>query len=260
VAVLREEGALVPGEVAGRLGIDRTGQVAQDLRELAEEGRVVRGRPRRAKGQTAGRPSIEYTAAGEGPERDAAAEPPASEPEPSAPEPEPEPSAPSRRALEQWRAEAERLGEFTRKELALAMAEPEELAREAITTMLTREWVSVVSAGRYRYLGLPEQGKAAEVDRARARTESRQLNGGGGAVPGTGQRGTLTIRNKDVAQLVRECESKGATASFAGGSGHIAIQWTDDDGESHRVLIAHTPRGTRGVMNDRARLRRAGLL
>lgn len=102
----------------------------------------------------------------------------------------------------------------------------------------------------FEYSKPTEAGAAAELDAARRPT----TNGGGEAsepVAGTG-RGPK-VRNKELQALIDACIRAGAKV-MATGSGHFAVLHNNT-----RTLISSTPSNPRSVLNDRTRLRRAGV-
>lgn len=104
----------------------------------------------------------------------------------------------------------------------------------------------------FKYAGQPKQpGKAAEMDRSRRPTETQA------PVQRGGQAKTAQVRanNKDVQDLINAAQRAGASVKHEA-SGHFAVTIP---GSGKRILISSTPSNPRSVLNDRARLRRAGL-
>lgn len=83
--------------------------------------------------------------------------------------------------------------------------------------------------------------------------EKRASRGGGSGVAGTGK--GLKAANKDVQDLINAARRAGARVAHEA-SGHFAVTIP---GTGKRVLISSTPSNPRTVLNDRSRLRRAGL-
>jgi hypothetical protein len=73
---------------------------------------------------------------------------------------------------------------------------------------------------------------------------------GGGVATGRTRAG-----NKDVQDLINAAERAGAKVTHEA-SGHFAVTIP---GSGKRILISSTPSNPRTVLNDRSRLRRAGL-
>ena len=67
------------------------------------------------------------------------------------------------------------------------------------------------------------------------------------------ERDELVVRHPLVRSLVQDAVAAGAQVQMAP-NGHIEVRW---DGQ--RVMISSTPHSRRSVLNDRSRLRRAGL-
>jgi len=105
----------------------------------------------------------------------------------------------------------------------------------------------------FQYVRPKGPGKAAELDARRggnheADTASR-FSGGGVAT------GRTRAGNKDVQDLINAAERAGAKVTHEA-SGHFAVTIP---GSGKRILISSTPSNPRTVLNDRSRLRRAGL-
>lgn len=103
----------------------------------------------------------------------------------------------------------------------------------------------------FRYEAPAGEGAGAKLDRARRPKEDPATVPRDGTGPsGHGQK----VKNKEVAELIKDCVAQGCTYKQAGNS-----HWEIKLPNGKRVLIANTPRSSRGVQNDRARVRRAGV-
>jgi len=101
----------------------------------------------------------------------------------------------------------------------------------------------------FEYSKPTEPGAAAEHDAARKAATGPDATAE--PVAGTG-RGPK-VRNKELQALIDACIKTGAKVLQAG-NGHFAVTYG-----SKRTLISSTPSNPRSVLNDRTRLRRAGV-
>lgn len=134
---------------------------------------------------------------------------------------------------------------------------PRLVALEALKILAVRGVVSDESIDdslpMFEYRKPQEAGKGAEMDRQRSRAAaSSPSSSGSQPVAGTGK--PLGVTNPDVRKLIQDAQAAGASVTHAS-NGHFAVEKNG----MRRTLISATPRGTRSVMNDRARLRREGL-
>lgn len=149
---------------------------------------------------------------------------------------------------------------FSPLQAAAAVELPVEIVLRSLEDLAGRGIVVDESAGPdmrlFTYDPPTSAGRAAEIDRARRPREV--TNGsGGGPVAGTGKK--MTITDPDVRALVAACEKAGSEPVAHAANGHFEVKF-EVNGKSKRVLISATPSGgRRTVMNDRARLRKAGL-
>lgn len=105
----------------------------------------------------------------------------------------------------------------------------------------------------FHYEKPTEPGKAAELDQQRRR-ESTSNGTGSEPVAGTG--GGIRASNREVQAILDQCIAQvGADKVSRTGSDHFVVK-TPDGG---RVILAGTPSHRRSLMEDKARLRRAGL-
>jgi hypothetical protein len=249
-------GPSVSGEVAKIAGLPTT-RVTAYLRELEEAGLLRRtGVERRGRDQTLGRPGFEFEVAGPA----AAPAAPAPAPEPPAPEPEPEPAGPAadepkleavRDAVARWS------GPITPGAVAIKHEWDLDVVDERLADLARRGILSdegVEGAPVYVYVPPDGPGRAHSVQRASAPAPEAPSapNGKGGTVAGTGR--GQKVSNPDVRQLVDAAKKQGCKAVLAP-NGHWRI--TTPDGR--KVLISGTPKSSRTVETDRARLRRIGV-
>lgn len=94
---------------------------------------------------------------------------------------------------------------------------------------------------------------AAQRDAKTARQRAASVAvAGEQEIAGTGKK--ISVSNKELQALINAALKAGATVSHAA-NGHFAVEYEG----MRRVLISSTPRNARSVMNDRARLRKAGI-
>lgn len=224
---------VVPAEVHAAMPEIAQATISGYLRELAAAGLIrLTGRGRYAKGQKRGKGGLEYAPAeGEGRAKDAMA-----------------------------RDYARSVGRpFTQRELALGCVISVRDAGEELKKLLEKGVVRSVTdgedTGKFVYVKPDGPGRAAELDAAARKSAAPPANGNGGgeAVAGTGK--GVKANNKDVQALIDDCVRAGASVAHAT-NGHFAVH---KKGMERRILISATPSNPRSVLNDRARLRRAGL-
>lgn len=110
----------------------------------------------------------------------------------------------------------------------------------------------------FAYSPPKDPGAAAKADMARRKAESAQKTGNGGSAPVAGTGKGVKANNPEVQGLIAAAQREGAVVTHAP-NGHFEVKLPESLG-GKRVLISATPSNARTVMNDRARLRRAGLL
>lgn len=233
-------------EVAPVVGMPAA-RVADYCRELERAGVAIErtGRNRRAAGQEDGRAGVEYRA-----RREAAAE------EAAAAEETAEEAALSRTeadVLARVRdAVVKQSAASTVAGIASEVGAPAPVVREALKALEGRgivEDVGLPGSELYEYRKPTDAGAAARLDAARRAVEN---GGGGGSAPVAGTGKGLRISHPEVRRLVEDAQRAGGRISAA--AGHYAVECPQG-----RVVISATPRSSRTVLNDRARLRRAGL-
>lgn len=216
--------------------------------------------------------------------------PPVEEPEPQEEEPpappEPEPAAPAEEVarplphgrkqpvkltFEQFRDWARPRGEFTRPmgEAHFNVSSPtfKKMLDEGMEKGIIRKVKDSTysQSGRapavYVYVKPTDEGNAARMDRENKPSaepvESYNPPKRGAPVAGSGKQ-FKGSGNAEVRALIEACRQAGATISPTDG-GHIAVTFSDPQGQKKRVVISNTPSDVRTVPNDRSRLRRAGL-
>jgi hypothetical protein len=209
-------------------------------------------------------------------------EPEPQEEEPPAPPEPPEPAAPAEEVIrplphgkkltfEQFRDWARPRGEFTRPmgEAHFNVSAPtfKKMLDEGMAKGIIRKVKDSTysQSGRapavYVYVKPTEEGNAARMDRENKPpaepVESYNPPKRGAPVAGSGKQ-FKGSGNPEVRALIEACRQAGATISPTDG-GHIAVTFSDPQGQSKRVVISSTPSDVRTVPNDRSRLRRAGL-
>ena len=240
VAVMEEVGKpLVPKEVmeelAKRYGVEiPQARVADYLREMTPHGTVIRtGKMRRAKGQTAGRTSVEYRPVVV--RRDA---PDA----PAAPAAAPEPPKDNGKVIDpndlakvrDWVVKQKQ--PFNVEQAVEATLLTEEVVRAGLSALIARQVVAYVGMDDlelYEYQPPTGPGKAAETDAKRRRqTTARERSL---PVDGTGHNGQFTP-HKPTNDLLKQCEKAGAKVEKTG-SGHFAVL---NPATRQRVIVGST--------------------
>lgn len=233
----------ITSEVVKRLGGElNDAKAGVRLRALADAGMIRRtGRSRfgaAGRPPAGGRASVEYA--------------PVQEPKPDASDAQPvEDGGPEAAAVRDF-AVGQAEG-FTVRQLVDATEIPEERARVELTALLRRgvvEYVGMDDLELYAYVKPQGPGAAAELDRRRPAEGS--VTHGSVPVAGTGK--PMKVSHSEVAKLVRDAESAGCVVTHAS-NGHFAVKTPD----GKRLVISATPSNPRSVLNDRARLRKAGV-
>lgn len=173
--------------------------------------------------------------------------------------------------LEQFRDWARGAGEFTRKQAARELNVSDPTVKNQLTAGLEAGFIVETSpailaggtgggriAAKYSYAKPVDAGAAAKVDQQRPKqpVDDYVKPKRGKTVAGTGKQ-FKGSGNPDVRALINSAKAAGATVSPTSG-GHIAVTFASD-GQNKRVLISNTPRDPRTVLNDKGRLRKAGL-
>lgn len=128
----------------------------------------------------------------------------------------------------------------------------EELATESLAKLALQGVVKPRPTGGYSYIKPTDPGAAARMD-ARRPHAPEVVSGRGGTVAGTGKKQVVSHPEvRKVLDVVRN--QLGPDSYEMTPSGHWAIH-----APKGRVMIAGTPSSSRSVLNDRARLRRAGI-
>lgn len=131
-----------------------------------------------------------------------------------------------------------------------------ELALEGLESLVRRGVVNDMSPSAdmrlFAYAGKPKE-VAKPAPKDNRDDGKRASRGGGSGVAGTGK--GMRSANKDVQDLINAAKRAGANVIHEA-SGHFAVTIP---GSGKRVLISSTPSNPRTVLNDRSRLRRAGL-
>jgi hypothetical protein len=145
---------------------------------------------------------------------------------------------------------------FSPQRVAAAMEMTINLATDCLEALVRRGSLEDKSPSSdmrlFQYTGKPKDpGKAATLDAARRKDEGNGV--AREAVPGTGAGARSS--NKDVQDLINAAKKAGANVTHEA-SGHFAVSVP---GSGKRILISATPSSPRSILNDRARLRRAGL-
>lgn len=130
------------------------------------------------------------------------------------------------------------------REVALALVE--DLVERGIATDISPS----ADMRLFEYRKPTEAGAAAELDASRRTSET---NGGETSEPVAGTGRGPRVRNKELQALIDTCIRVGAKVLQAG-NGHFAVNYN-----GKRTLISSTPSNPRSVLNDRTRLRRAGV-
>jgi hypothetical protein len=121
-----------------------------------------------------------------------------------------------------------------------------------ILAMLARKGViKARPTGGYMYQKPTDPGPAARIDQDRKPAADDLPRGGTGPVAGTGKPSKAT--NKEIAEIIDALRKQGIKCDLAP-SGHWAVF-----APKGRVMISNTPSNPRTVLNDKARLRRAGV-
>lgn len=129
---------------------------------------------------------------------------------------------------------------------------PAEVVSEALGKLAIQGVLKPRPTGGYNYVKPTDEGAAARLERKR--TPQQGSNGGGGPVSGTGKK--QVVSHPEVRKIITVVQNQiGADKVKMTPSGH----WQCDCPNGSKVLIAGTPSSTRTLLNDRARLRRAGI-
>jgi DNA-binding Lrp family transcriptional regulator len=247
-------------------------QVGSDVRKLEDRGvvqRVGNVYPRelkavRAAGANVGRPAIEYQLAEE--LRQVSEVAPQERP-PRQSQPEPRSGPEHTDAVTEGEAQARvrdymvdslKEGEMaSAQQVAQAVELPTEATLGALEALVRRGSLKDVSPSEdmrlFTYAGAPKgPGRAAELQRGNGEHEEEAVSrfSGGGS---SGSK--VKAPHKDVQDLINAAQRAGARVKHEA-SGHFAVTLP---GSGKRILISSTPSNPRSVLNDRARLRRAGL-
>jgi hypothetical protein len=214
--------------------------------------------------------------------------PTAPEPEPAQPAEEPArppredvqaaPATPARKPpiklpFETFRLWAEGMsGEFTRQDIARAFNVSDPTVKKALQQAMDEGLVIETQPYKSGTLSDGQGGRVpakyayvknrvpADAPKTTPRKEPIQdeveKQERGKVVAGTGKQ-FKGSGNPVVRKLIMDAKGAGADVSPTSG-GHLAVIWSDN-GARKRVLIANTPKNSRTVANDRARLRREGL-
>lgn len=154
-------------------------------------------------------------------------------------------------------------GPFTPRQVADAVEMSEIVALVFLDALVERRVIHDVSPApdmrlfEFEPVKAPKAPKRAEKSAKVGDSAPRR----GAPVSGTGGQNAANVKanNPEVQSLIDAARSAGAEVSKAT-NGHFAVLIPEDgDRPGARVLISATPSGHRTVLNDRARLRRAGL-